>query len=449
MNERAMRVRDAVFGDIILNDWEEACTRTPSFQRLHRIKQLGNAFQAYPSAMHTRFEHSLGVCNQVKKLFSQPRFFLEGKKPDVSEQRIVQLAALLHDIVHFPFKHTLDRDASILAEEDPVKEYGYWIDRILSEQHYLKNELKHETIDSLLNILTISSKESDKLKSPYQKQIIEDTISADLLDYSRRDTYFTIGSVKQWDERVYDHIAIVDYLGKPHLGARVLDESRKRTQSAITELTNLLQVRYLLNERVYFYPVKIAADSLLAKSVRGLINSGFDAKKFKELIKGMSDEEVVNFLIAKKKIPDVNLYATNLKNRELPKAAFSIGVDQLQKMAIHQQNYLGRCFRGQDNLDKWLEYEYKIAKSAGVPQNSVIIYCHDPDMQKKEPHFLVDDEDGLQDVQANLMMRSEVTFIAGKHQNLWRCYVFSLNREPKIIEKIKKAANECFANLSP
>ena len=77
-----MRIRDAVIGDIILNDWEEAFVRTPSFQRLHRIKQLGNAFHVYPSAMHTRFEHSLGVCYQIKKLFAQPRFFGSVACPD-------------------------------------------------------------------------------------------------------------------------------------------------------------------------------------------------------------------------------------------------------------------------------------------------------------------------------------------------------------------------------
>ncbi len=187
MRERAMRVRDAVVGDIILNEWEERCVRTPAFQRLHRVKQLGNAFHAYPSAMHTRFEHSLGVCHQIKKLFSQPRFFYQGLKVDEEEKRLVQLGGLLHDIVHTPFKHTLDRDTGIIPEGDAMSEYAFWFEEIRSQEPVIKRELNANRVDSILQFL--GTKEAHKLPAPYMRQVIEDTLSADLLDYTRRDAF--------------------------------------------------------------------------------------------------------------------------------------------------------------------------------------------------------------------------------------------------------------------
>lgn len=439
-----MRIRDAVIGDIFLNDWEEAFVRTPTFQRLHRIKQLGNAFHVYPSAMHTRFEHSLGVCYQIKKLFAQSRFFGSAASPSEDEKRVVQLAGLLHDIVHTPFKHTFERDTGIIPEEPIADDYGYWIDKIWAEENTLKQELKATIKDPLLEILT--TREHHKLREPYKRQVIEDTLSADLLDYSRRDAFFTTGAIRQWDERVYDHIALASYTNRPFLVARITDEEGEIAESAITELTNLLQIRYILNERVYFYPVKIAADSLLAKSVRCLLAPGkINAKQFRELSRPMSDEELLNYLAARSDTPEAASYAKCLINRQLPRLAhfFSCG-----ELAEHQERFIGQCFRGSDNLDKWQEYESKVAHSAGVDQGSIIIYCHDRAMQKKEPpDFLVEDKGGeLKNLKAHRMW-SEIEGIARKHQQLWRCYVFSLERGKEHLEKVKRAADEVLRAL--
>ncbi len=113
-----MRIRDAISGDIVLDDLQEYCVRQPTFQRLHRIKQLGNTFHVYPTATHTRFEHSLGVCHQIKRLLSQLDFFPKDYKLQPPESnKLIELAGLLHDIIHTPFKHTLDRDSGVLQNQ--------------------------------------------------------------------------------------------------------------------------------------------------------------------------------------------------------------------------------------------------------------------------------------------------------------------------------------------
>jgi hypothetical protein len=62
-------IRDPIYGFIRINDWEKEVIDHPIFQRLRRIKQMGLTEMVYPSATHSRFEHSLGVMCLAAKLF--------------------------------------------------------------------------------------------------------------------------------------------------------------------------------------------------------------------------------------------------------------------------------------------------------------------------------------------------------------------------------------------
>ena len=66
---RTFEVRCPVYGFISLNDWEREIISQPAFQRLRRIRQLGWTDYVYPGAMHTRFEHSLGVMHMATLLY--------------------------------------------------------------------------------------------------------------------------------------------------------------------------------------------------------------------------------------------------------------------------------------------------------------------------------------------------------------------------------------------
>lgn len=61
-------VHDAIWGSINLHSWEVAILDMPLLQRLRRIHQTGLAFLIYPSANHTRFEHSIGVLAVATKI---------------------------------------------------------------------------------------------------------------------------------------------------------------------------------------------------------------------------------------------------------------------------------------------------------------------------------------------------------------------------------------------
>src|SRR5271156_3877049 len=61
--------RCPVHGFITLTDWEREIISQPAYQRLRRIRQLAWTDQVYPGAMHTRFEHSLGVMHVATAMF--------------------------------------------------------------------------------------------------------------------------------------------------------------------------------------------------------------------------------------------------------------------------------------------------------------------------------------------------------------------------------------------
>ncbi|MCD6365074.1 MAG: HD domain-containing protein, partial [Planctomycetes bacterium] len=96
---------DPVHGDIGLSELETKIINTRTFQRLRRLKQLGMASLVYPNAMHTRFGHSLGVLYVVSRFIEVCQARAEIKDEDVVK---VRLAALLHDVGHYPYSHLME-----------------------------------------------------------------------------------------------------------------------------------------------------------------------------------------------------------------------------------------------------------------------------------------------------------------------------------------------------
>ena len=91
-------IKDSVHGHVRLGDLATELVDTPAFQRLRHIKQLSTVRLVYPSANHTRFEHSLGV-------YHLARGAIDGLGLDDDTAAHVRAAALLHDIGHGPYGH--------------------------------------------------------------------------------------------------------------------------------------------------------------------------------------------------------------------------------------------------------------------------------------------------------------------------------------------------------
>ena len=110
----SMRVRDPVHGFIQLSDEELKLIECPPFRRLRNIKQLALTCLVYPGAMHTRFEHSLGVMELASRAFDaiyrkcQQDLDANFKKLELTATQartLLRVTALLHDIGHLPFSH--------------------------------------------------------------------------------------------------------------------------------------------------------------------------------------------------------------------------------------------------------------------------------------------------------------------------------------------------------
>src|ERR1700759_2893219 len=96
-------IRDPLWNNIRLDPLSFELIDTPAFQRLRYVRQLGLAFLVYPGATHSRFEHALGTYHLARRTLSlleeQPEYDAISR----DDCELVRIAALLHDIGHYPF----------------------------------------------------------------------------------------------------------------------------------------------------------------------------------------------------------------------------------------------------------------------------------------------------------------------------------------------------------
>ena len=110
-----LTVRDAIHGDIFLTPLQAAVVDTPVFQRLRYIRQNGLLHFVFPGAVHTRFAHSIGTMHLARRvfqsLFPSYRPTINGKErsPLGYIGAVFELAALLHDVGHCAFSHSIER----------------------------------------------------------------------------------------------------------------------------------------------------------------------------------------------------------------------------------------------------------------------------------------------------------------------------------------------------
>ena len=101
-------IRDPLWDNIRLEPAAAAAMDTPAVQRLRYVRQLGHAFLVYPGATHSRFEHALGAYHLTRRALATLEERGDLATVPEEERLAVRLAALLHDIGHYPFSHALE-----------------------------------------------------------------------------------------------------------------------------------------------------------------------------------------------------------------------------------------------------------------------------------------------------------------------------------------------------
>lgn len=226
-------VRDPLWNNIRLEPEALAIIDTPAFQRLRYVRQLGHAFLVYPGATHTRFEHALGT------------YHLAGR---VTKEREVQLAALLHDIGHYPFSHALE-EAGLPRHES------------LAARH-----LRTGALATTLERLGVSAERLLELiqgtsSSPLAR-LVSGSIDVDKLDYLSRDA--TMCGVP------YGVIDVDRLITSLTLGPEGLGLHPK----GLAALESLLFAKYQMYRNVYWHHAVRSATAMFKRLVRRAIAAG-------------------------------------------------------------------------------------------------------------------------------------------------------------------------------
>lgn len=224
-----VHVRDQVIWDLI---------STREFQRLRRIRQLGTTFLVFHGAEHTRFNHSLGVYELMRRIVDDR--FSGREEWDASERLVVLCAALLHDLGHGPFSHAFENVFELNHEE--------YTRHILLGDTEVNAVLRKVSEDFPQKVSQVIEK---KYANPLVVSLISSQIDADRMDYLQRDAYYTGVSYGNFDlERIL----------------RVLRPSKEQAvikYSGVHAVEDYIMSRYQMYLQVYFHPVSRSAEAIL------------------------------------------------------------------------------------------------------------------------------------------------------------------------------------------
>lgn len=295
-------ITDPIHRYIRFTELEREIIDTPVFQRLRKIRQLAGAHLVYPSAQHTRFEHSLGTMH-LAGLAGQTlldKGYIEKK----DQLESLRLAALLHDIGHGPFSHLFEevligRGMSTSSHENMGK-------KIIRET-IIKDKLEKYGYDSD-SICNLSFGESPIM---FYNEIIAGGLSSDIMDYLPRDSFFT--GVEYGKIDYYRLISSFEVLSNGHLGIN---------KSAINSLESMLISRFQMFKAVYFHKTVRSAEVMLLHSLlladRQLNFSDLSVDEYIEY----TDDKTIDIILSLKNNDRAVKLAKDYKNRRLLKCVY-------------------------------------------------------------------------------------------------------------------------------
>jgi len=226
--------------------------QTPEVQRLRRIRQLGVGHLVFPGAEHTRFNHALGAMALMQDALSS--LTEKGTTITPEEQTAALAAALLHDIGHGAFSHTLEHQLiDDFRHED--------MSRLLIVR---LNERLDGALDRTLAIF------DDEYKRGFFHQLVSSQLDMDRLDYLRRDSFYTgVAEGEVGVQRLIKTMRVHPRDGGPD--SEIMIEGK-----GIYAVENFLISRRLMYWQVYLHKTVLAGDELL-RGILGRVQTHLDA----------------------------------------------------------------------------------------------------------------------------------------------------------------------------
>ena len=295
-------ITDPIHKYIRITDIEKKLIDTEVFQRLRKIRQLAGAHLVYPSAQHTRFEHSLGVMHLAG--LAAETLLDKGYITNKEDVESLRIAALLHDIGHGPFSHLFEE---VLSENESKKINHEIIGKKIIKETIILDILGKYGYDGDY-VCKLSFGESQKM---FYNEIIAGSLSADIMDYLPRDSFFTGAEYGKVD--YYRLISSFEVLSNGHLGIN---------KSAINSLESMLISRYQMFKAVYFHKTVRAGEVMLLHSLmsadKQLNFSNFCIEEYLTY----TDEKTIDIICSLKGNKFASDLALDYKKRKLLKCVY-------------------------------------------------------------------------------------------------------------------------------
>jgi uncharacterized protein len=247
-------LKDPIHDEIVVTDpWIWRIINTRAMQRLRRIRQLGTSFLTFHGAEHSRFTHSLGAYEIMRRTL----IHLEqdcGWPSEVRDRRLALASALLHDVGHGPFSHTFEKVYPVHHE--------VWTRKIILEDKELSEclaEIDNQFGNDLVGIFQKTNGYT------YIQQLISSQLDVDRMDYLLRDAIHTGVSYGRFEiARIIRSLTLENRM--------VLLKS-----SALRTVEQYILARYFMYTQVYLHPVTVGSDVLVGQILsraRDLVESG-------------------------------------------------------------------------------------------------------------------------------------------------------------------------------
>jgi uncharacterized protein len=332
-------ITDPVHRYISFSAVERDLIDTSVFQRLRRIRQLAGAHLVYPSAQHSRFEHSLGTMHVAG--YAGESLLRKGFIDNEDNIQQLRLAALLHDIGHGPFSHLFEE---VLESKCKITHED------MGEKVILESEIgdvlrRHGFTPS--DICRLSFGQS---KSSFLNEIIAGSLSADIMDYLPRDSLFTGAEYGKID--YHRLIASFEVVAPGHLAIN---------KSALYSFESMLISRYEMFKAVYFHKTVRSAEVMLLHSLAQADNylqiTDISLDKFLNLTDEITLEQICSF----NKDENVAKLARDYRDRRLLKCVY--------EKFLHKRDRLYNKM----SISILEELRLRICDVAGVHQNTVFV----------------------------------------------------------------------------
>jgi uncharacterized protein len=414
---------------------------------LRGIRQLGQVYLVYPTALHTRFDHSLGTMAMAQRMIdaivANTHSTPDEKRIDSRQRILIRLYALLHDITHIPFGHTIEDELNLLDRHD---ENNARIEHFLGPDSTIGRKIVaafggegQEMLRLFLAIYRYNDRDDDAANpgvlndDVFIYDLVSNTVCADLLDYLQRDNYFcNLGVALEYRFLNFLYLHPDDKQRRRVFVRLWKTEKKTPRRDTLTDLARLLEARYLVAERAYFHHAKLIGGAMVGRALQeaGVTDEStlYDA----------SDDSVIRGLKGSKGV--AGMLGSALAERRLHKTLHVFRSDAFRGVQESDTavNFKDRAHEQVNDPGRRKQIEDRLCDEIDVPRGTVLLYSPDPRMNLKVarmkvwwkgnaiPFEKIDDE----------IIQPRLEQILDAHRKLWGIHVFvdeQLDEEQKAL----------------